>query len=672
MRRDKKAILNNWPHIASCEINRISQWWQEYPEASIGIVCGESSGIWVLDIDLPDGPKNLANLEKIHGSLPETLIQKTGSGGLQYFFKWNGVQIRNTSSKIAKNIDSRGEGGYVVVPPSPHPSGNQYEWVHRSEIAYAPKWLTGLITQQKKIIQTNTYGQTALSNELANLGQAAVGQRNDVLNQAAFSLGQLVAGGELDHVAVESALVGVALSIGLKEQETRRTIQSGMMAGALEPRKGDHNNDFGSLSESEVDNVIKCNQVKSGETTGNQNVINLKSSCNHSEIISGYSLAERISDWVCNSPGSFTNKDVDDEFCLKTRQEKVNRAVILRRLYMARKIKKDKRRKSVWHVVDQDIDFIDLTEEEPTSFHIKLPFGLHKFVKIPPKAIMLLAGSSNAGKTAFLLNTLKMNLGSEYEKLYLMSEMGGGEYRTRIQAFGDGLEPWKKVRAASKSYDFDGAISHHNPNGLTCIDYLEEVDGEYYKIPTDIRNIYDSLGDGVAFIAIQKRTDHDFARGGQGTVEKARLVMNLDYLATGDHCIICSLKLAKVKHFLERNLQNHEIHFKLEMGCQMTPITDWMLSPRVNRKKYIAQYEAGNDNPDGTDLFFKMDNGENKRIIARDINKWQESYPNIDVYNELSIIAGESVKSKFLTSKGYFWQLSGILKKKNDELDKMP
>jgi hypothetical protein len=259
-----------------------------------------------------------------------------------------------------------------------------------------------------------------------------------------------------------------------------------------------------------------------------------------------------------------------------------------------------------------------------------------------------------------------MNLNQQYGQLYLMSEMGSGEYRTRIQAFGDGLDPWRKVKAASKSYDFDGAISTHNPDGLTCIDYLEEVEGEYFKIPTDIRNIYDALGNGVAMVAIQKRTDQDFARGGQGTVEKARLAMNLDFLATGDKCIICSLKLTKVKHFLERNLQSHEIHFKLEMGHKLTPLTDWMLSSRVNRKKYIQQYEAGNDNPSGDDLFFRTVSGDNKRIIANDINKWQEAMPNIDVYSELSKIAGDSVQRPFLSDKGYFFQLSGILKKKND------
>lgn len=672
VRLNKVAFLNDWPNVASDDVEDVDKMWGNHPGASIGVVCGKPSGIWVLDVDLPDGPKNLSLLEEKYGKLPETLMQQTGSGGFQYFWKYNGIDIRNSTSKIAKNLDTRGNGGYVIVAPSPHPSGNFYKWLNKAPILPPPEWLVSLINKPKQTRQ-RTYGQAALSDELARLGTSVAGNRNMTLNEAAFSLGQLVAGGELDYASVEGALLGVAISIGLNEREARKTIESGMRAGGLSPRSVSHDNDFGHLTDKEIgllttfdDNDDRHQEYddKSQHTDDT-----LTTSCRqHDDSLtteSGYSLAERINDWITNAAGSFTNQDIDREFCLTTRNEKQNRSKICERLYMARKIKKDKRKKGLWHVVDQVIDFVDLDADEPTSFPIRLPFDIHKFVKIPPKAVILLAGSSNAGKTAFALNTLRMNLDQDYNRLYLMSEMGGGEYKTRIQAFGDGLEPWRNVQAASKSYDFDGAILNHNPDGLTVIDYLEEVDGEYFKIPTDIRNIYDSIGNGVAIVAIQKRTDQDFARGGQGTIEKARLAMNLDYLATGDRCIICSLKMAKVKHFLERNLQGHEIHFKLEMGCKVTPLTDWMLSSRVNRKKYIQQYEAGNDNPTGDDLFFRTKGGDSKRIVAKDILKWQETFTNIDVYEELSRIAGDSVQKPFLADKGWFFQLSGILKKKN-------
>lgn len=66
---------------------------------------------------------------------------------------------------------------------------------------------------------------------------APLGDRNNRLNRAAFSLGTLVAGGELDAVLVERELVAAALAAGLSEPETRVSVASGLRAGAREPRR---------------------------------------------------------------------------------------------------------------------------------------------------------------------------------------------------------------------------------------------------------------------------------------------------------------------------------------------------------------------------------------------------------------------------------------------------
>ena len=119
----------------------------------------------------------------------------------------------------------------------------------------------------------------------------------------------------------------------------------------------------------------------------------------------------------------------------------------------------------------------------------------------------------------------------DYEKIYLMSEMGSGEYKDRILKFGDSPLLWKqKIKAAAKSYGFNGIIKHYNPNGLTCIDYLEEIEGEYFKMASSIRDIYDSLNQGVAVVAIQKKESSKFARGGESTAGKSRLYLSYSKL----------------------------------------------------------------------------------------------------------------------------------------------
>ena len=82
----------------------------------------------------------------------------------------------------------------------------------------------------------NGYGAAALRNELDTLAGALEGTRNETLNRAAFALGQLVAGGELERAEVEAALLAAALRIGLDEREAAATLRSGLDAGALEPR----------------------------------------------------------------------------------------------------------------------------------------------------------------------------------------------------------------------------------------------------------------------------------------------------------------------------------------------------------------------------------------------------------------------------------------------------
>jgi len=693
VKRDKTPLLK-WDEFARryASKDEIKSWWAKWPDAQIALVCGKISGITVVDADSTESFKNLQKQFISDSVLIPTV--KT-SKGFHLYFKYNPeIQIGN-KTRFFEDCDIRSDRGYVLAPPSCNAKGS-YSWIPGLKISdtkppeIPEKLLKAIVNPQPKPTAKNTvnfgnnksYGEAALRKELEDLAHAGVGQRNDTLNRAAYSLGQLVAGGELDYSNTESALLATALAIGLKENETRKTIESGLKAGALEPRCGNNNG----LTNRDVEEFTRrhlttvttpddtCRHLTTEDDTCRHLDDNLTTLDDNLTAKNGakasykdYTLAERIFNWVVNSPGSFTNNDIDREFCLTTREEKKNRSKILERLYGKVYIKKEKRRKGYWYVVDKSLNVVDLDADEPSAFKIKLPFNIHDFVNIPPKAIILLAGSSNAGKTAFILNTLRMNIEQDYKKFYLMSEMGGAEYKTRICGFGDPISNWKKIIAAERGYDFDGAITHYNPDGLTCIDYLEEVDGEYQKIPTDIRNIYDSIKNGVAIIAIQKRTDQEFARGGQGTVEKARLVMNLDYLATGDQCIYCSLKLVKVKHFLNRNLQGHEIHFKLERGCWITPITDWMLSSRVNRKKYISQYESGNDNPNGADLFVRTIEGSSKRIAARDIAKWQESMHNIDVYSEISKIANKSLRDPFLKEKGYFFQLATILKNMDEK-----
>jgi len=382
-----------------------------------------------------------------------------------------------------------------------------------------------------------------------------------------------------------------------------------------------------------------------------------------------YNLAASIREYIINSTGSFTVDQIDREFCLTTRKEKVNRSKALSIYKELELIKADRRFKGKYHIIDSQIDFIDLNAADETPFPILLPFNLHSYVKIPRKAIIIIAGTSNAGKTAIILNTLRINLTQKYKKMYLMSEMGSGEYKSRIMSFGMPISEWKDVKAASKSYDFDGAIQGHNKDGLTCIDYLEEVDGEYFKIASSIRDIYDSLNNGVAIINIQKKTGSEFARGGEATKEKARLYLTLDFMLAKETSIICALRVSKIKEFKGKNLLDHEIHFELTQGAVITALNEWTPSRLINRNKCIAEYEGGSSPEAQAEegYPFKTIDGPVVRIKSDQLQKWQETFPHINVDRECAMISEDSFNKPFLKYKSYFFQIPGILHKKNKQ-----
>jgi len=149
--RDKRPLIK-WleyqRRLATEE--EITQWYQRWPDANVGIVTGAISGLVVVDIDpRHGGEQSLAQWKKRYGSLPSTLEARTGGGGRHVYFKHPGGVIHNRVA-IAPGIDLRADGGCVVAPPSIHGSGVAYAWVSGHEpgkvaLAEMPEWLSRLV-----------------------------------------------------------------------------------------------------------------------------------------------------------------------------------------------------------------------------------------------------------------------------------------------------------------------------------------------------------------------------------------------------------------------------------------------------------------------------------------------------------------------------------------------
>jgi hypothetical protein len=119
-RRDRHP-LTRWRDEATTDLIQILTWWKDLSPEAMGIPTGPTSEFWVLDIDGEASEASGKALEIQHGSLPATVEQRTGGGGRHLFFAWptdGEMLIRNSVRKLGPGLDVRGEGGYVIVPPS--------------------------------------------------------------------------------------------------------------------------------------------------------------------------------------------------------------------------------------------------------------------------------------------------------------------------------------------------------------------------------------------------------------------------------------------------------------------------------------------------------------------------------------------------------------------------
>ena len=156
----------------------LKDWFSNPAVIGVGIVTGPISGIVVLDTERGADLKGLR--------IPNTPTAISGGGGAHYYFKYRKKDGITNSVKFLPSMDTRGDGGFIISPPSLHQSGKRYEWaeglsVSDVDLANAPKWL-------KDKLQENKSGTTngGWEEKLEGVGE---GQRNET---AASIIGGLI------------------------------------------------------------------------------------------------------------------------------------------------------------------------------------------------------------------------------------------------------------------------------------------------------------------------------------------------------------------------------------------------------------------------------------------------------------------------------------------------
>jgi Bifunctional DNA primase/polymerase, N-terminal. len=120
--RGKKPLIAGGFRMASQHPEQVCAWWDQWPLANIGF-CPGMAGLVVLDID---GPAGKAAARDMHVFAADTLEVATSRGVHKYFRLPDGVTLGNESPW--PELDVRAHAGYVLLPPSVHPSGHVYTW----------------------------------------------------------------------------------------------------------------------------------------------------------------------------------------------------------------------------------------------------------------------------------------------------------------------------------------------------------------------------------------------------------------------------------------------------------------------------------------------------------------------------------------------------------------
>jgi hypothetical protein len=198
---------------------KIARWWQQYPDALIGMPTGAVSGVVVLDIDRKNGKDGYEVLERLgKAQLPDTPMAHTPNHGVHVYFAVNPTTpIRVATGKysgLGEGLDVLGDGGSVALPTP----GWGYRWdphLHpgTTPLFVAPAWLARRKPTQRHGDSRALDPRQLLQAACERIRSAGNGTRHATLNREAFLVGCICARGQLDHGLARHELEAAAVAL---------------------------------------------------------------------------------------------------------------------------------------------------------------------------------------------------------------------------------------------------------------------------------------------------------------------------------------------------------------------------------------------------------------------------------------------------------------------------
>jgi hypothetical protein len=522
-----------------------------------------SEYISIVDIDNHEhGANGFEHIEKL--GLPKTLVtnSKNGGGGHLWFHNPEGRKFRVTNAMPGIDLISGHYG--LVAPPSYFGQGKPYHWQNDKAMAEF----------NYELLNKDKTGEGKVKPAIPEVIED--GTRNDTLTRIA----------------------GCYFAKGYSYSETEKLVIADNYTKCENP-----------LDVVEVKRIV--GSIYDADEQQKEEAIR--------------PLKQRIEEYVDEVSGVFTTKDLDWELDINDKNEKNNRRQILYRLEKDGVIKRYGSKSGTYRKVDNDLNYINIFNARVQSIFLPLPLGLSEMVAPMPKNIIICAGSSNAGKTTFVMDLIHKILNYKAKKitdtrtfenyaisknegkplsvlineqitgqsspvpvLFATSEMGESELRYKCSLFEGGLNSWKhdNLKIVDRGDKFQDIIE---PNGINVIDFMEFHD-RFWLIGEDLRAIYDKLENGIAVINIQKNETKTVGKGGSVTKEKARLYLALDNNA--DYGQTCRIEKCKIPMQPGYSPNNKTIDFKVVGGAKIEALSEWRyIKNAKHREKINESYE---------------------------------------------------------------------------------
>ncbi len=529
-KKGSKVPLVKWKDFQNVRPTReqVTEWWTKWPMAMIGVITGSISGVCTIDVDDDSGYEVLVDLIPDSMTIP---TYSTPSGGCQMVFAMPDTQLLSAVRNLP-GCDLRAERGIAIFPPSKNPIGS-YTW--RKGLSLQEVELPGLPSSYLDKISSSSSVVSSTNNN-----------KNKIIYKGGVTTAETPCYNPLHE------LQGVTFSY----DDGSRNASIFHLAITLIR---------GGMSQSEVEYAVRNAAKTCVPPLNDQEVSSILSSAFARKFGRIRNIHCELESWVIETTGNFRVSEAYAELQLVTKEERGAARTALTRLCSTGLIERVGDKNGSYRLKRSDCDDIDFLNADTTPFDVTWPLGVDKYVELYRKSIVIIAGQSNAGKTAYCLNVARENM-AKHRINYFLSEGDPAELRVRLEKFGEPLSIWKNVKFKTpKGANLSKIIV---PDGFNIIDYLE-IHKDFYEVSGIINDVYENLTTGIAVIAMQKPEGRDLGVGGRGTLDKARL-----YLAIEPGRI----KIVKGKIWAREGINPNgmTMQWSLVGGCKFFPKGLWM------------------------------------------------------------------------------------------------